>query len=178
MGRPSKLTDSQWARLEERLLKGESTNDLAREYGISHAAISKRFASRKTELKALASKMAEVETEYNNLPFSEKLAVRNLADDLKDISYHLAGAAKYGAMTAHKLSTIAQGQAERVSDIDPLGESAQELQAVAVLTETANKAAKTGIDLIRAVNQDKDKDKAPPEDRADFLRQIADKLNN
>lgn len=178
MARPSKITDAQLAEIWSRYLAGELLSKLAKEFGMSASSLSERLKGRKDGLHEIANELAAAEKKFEQLPVVQQKAVRNLTDDLKDISFHLAGAAKYGAMSAHRLATIAQGQAERVSDVDPLGESAQELQAVAVLTETANKAAKTGIDLIRAVNQDKDKDKAPPEDKADFLRQIADKLNN
>jgi hypothetical protein len=42
MGRKSSLTDKQWAEIGERLVKGEAGRVLAREYGISEAAIRKR----------------------------------------------------------------------------------------------------------------------------------------
>jgi hypothetical protein len=150
VARPSKLTDSQWERIEARLLRGEKTADLAREFKITPAAISKRFSRKKNELKLIATRLADVENDFNSLRFAEKQAVRNLADELKAISYHLAGAAKLGAMTAHRLNGIAQQQAERIDDADPLGKSAKELTAVAALTKTANDAAATGMGLLKA----------------------------
>ncbi len=43
MGRPSKLSDSSWSRLERLALEGESQSDLARDFKVSKATVSKRL---------------------------------------------------------------------------------------------------------------------------------------
>lgn len=46
MGRPSKLSDEQWDELGEKLAAGSKPADLAREYGVSTASISKRMSGK------------------------------------------------------------------------------------------------------------------------------------
>ena len=43
MGRKSALTEKQWAAIGQRLLKREAARALAREFGVSEAAIKNRF---------------------------------------------------------------------------------------------------------------------------------------
>jgi ABC-type transporter Mla subunit MlaD len=149
MGRPSKLTDAQWERIGKRLLSGESAASLAREYGVSKAAISTRFSKRIETVKTVANQLVEAEKAFSNLNVSEQVAARSLADELRAISSHLASAARYGAMTAHRLSGIAHGQVEKVDDAEP-EKSTEALQRVAVLTKMANASAEIGINLLRA----------------------------
>ena len=98
MARPSKLTDQQWERIGKRLLAGESTSGLAREFGISKGLISQRFSKRTETVKAAASLLVRTDEAMNRLNVSEQLAARSLADTLKSISMHLGSAANYGAM--------------------------------------------------------------------------------
>jgi hypothetical protein len=85
------------------------------------------------------------------LNVSEQLAARSLADDLKAISQHLAGAARFGAMTAHRLSGIAQGRVAEIDDAEPLDEKGRAaLSDIAALTKTANSAAEIALNLLRA----------------------------
>lgn len=87
----------------------------------------------------------------SRLNVSEQLAARSLADDLKAISQHLAGAARFGAMTAHRLSGIAQGRVAEIDDAAPLDEKSRAtLGDIAVLTKTANGAAEIALNLLRA----------------------------
>lgn len=44
MARPSKLSPAQWADVERRLLEGERAADLAREYGVDRAALTRKFS--------------------------------------------------------------------------------------------------------------------------------------
>ena len=54
MGRPSKLTDKQWAEIEKRLLAGESQGKLAKEFKVARSAISDRFSDRLKSVKTVA----------------------------------------------------------------------------------------------------------------------------
>jgi hypothetical protein len=151
MGRNSKLTDAQWDKIGKRLLAGESTSALAREFGISKASVSARFSGRNKTVKDAAHTIVAAENALSKLTFPEQRAARTMADDLLAISNHLAGAGRYGAATAHRLSAIAHGRAELIPDTGPLKqEEKDEIQAVAVLTKLANDASQIGIDLIRA----------------------------
>lgn len=151
MARPSKLTDKQWAEIETRLLQGEKASALAREYGVGKAAISMRFSKRIETVKTVAGQIVETEKALSLLNISEQTQAFNLAGDLIAISRHLAGAARYGSMTAHRLAGIANSQVENIDDASPLDkESMESLKSVAVLTKMANEAAATGLNLLNA----------------------------
>lgn len=151
MGRPSKLTDAQWEEIGKRLLKGESAFALAKEFGVDRAAITRRFSQRNATIKATASKLVEAERAMSFLNVAEQIAARSLADDLKAISEHLAGAARFGAATAHRLSGIAHGKAAEIDDAKPLNdESINSLRGIAALTKLANDASEIGVNLLRA----------------------------
>jgi hypothetical protein len=149
MGRPSKLTPKQWDALERRLLAGERAADLSREYGVSKTAISARFSKRIETVKAVANQLVSAEASLRALPLSEQLSALTLADELRAISSHLAGAAKFGAATAHRLAGIAHAKVHEVDDAAPLTkESRESLQDIAVLTKIANEASLLGKDLL------------------------------
>ena len=151
MGRPSKLTDAQWESIGKRLLSGESAAALAREFGISKASVSVRFSKRTETIKAVANQIVAVESALSFMNVSEQLAARSLADDLKDISMHLAGAARYSAATAHRLSGIANAKAAEIDDTIPLDEAGlKTIKGIAVMTHMANSAAEIPLNLMKA----------------------------
>jgi hypothetical protein len=159
MGRKSSLTEKQWAEIGKRLLSGkESARSLAREFGTSEASLRRKFPAQRKDVKAVANQIVAAEVALRNLPIASQIDALTLADELKAISTHLAGAGKYGAMTAHRLSGIAHGQVERIDDADPL-RSANELACIALLTKVANGAAEIGIGLLKA-----NKDMTPEDD--------------
>lgn len=149
MGRKSSLTEKQWDEIGARLLKGEAGRVLAREYGISEAAIRKRFGTQNKQIKDVANQLVSAELAFKALPISAQISARTLADRLKSISENLAGAAEYGAMTAHRLAGIAHDQVSKVDDAEP-EKSYDALQRVAALTKMANNSAEIGINLLRA----------------------------
>jgi len=151
MGRQSKLTEAQWEAIGKRLLKGESASALAREFGVSKSTISGRFSERVQNVKDAANQIVAAERALSKLNISEQIAARSLADDLKAISEHLAGAARFGAATAHRLSGIAHNKAAEIDDQAPLdGESTEALKGIAILTKMANEASEIGVNLLKA----------------------------
>lgn len=151
MARPSKLTDAQWDKIGQRLLKGEKAADLAREYGVSKTRISVRFSDRIETVKEVAQQLVATETRMASLPMADQIAARTLADDLKAISMHMASAAKYGAATAHRLKAIANAQVDKIDDADPLNSAGVEvLKGIAALERTANEAAELPLGLMKA----------------------------
>lgn len=151
MARPSKLTDAQWEKIGKRLLAGESPSALAREFGVSKSTISGRFSERNQNIKDAANQIVAAESALAKLNISEQIAARSLADDLKAISQHLAGAARFGAATAHRLSGIAHNKAAEIDDAAPLdAESREALSDVAALTKMANDASEIGMNLLKA----------------------------
>lgn len=151
MGRPSKLTDEQWAQIESRIVSGESARKLAKEFGVSDTAIRLRVTSHVEEIKSVANQMLEVESRLHSMPLTSQVTTHNLADQLRSISGHLASAANYGAATAHRLSSIAHGKVSKIADAAPLDEQGIEtLKGIAVLTRMANASSEIGINLLRA----------------------------
>ncbi|SEL12353.1 Helix-turn-helix domain of resolvase [Roseateles sp. YR242] len=151
MGRPSKLTEQQWAEIQKRLLAGEKAADLAREFKVSKTRISERFSERNGTVKAVANQIVEADAALRRLPVTEQIAALTLADELKAISKHLASAAKYGAATAHRLSGIAHAKVQEIDDAAPLDdESRGALRDVAVLTKLANDSAEIPMSLLQA----------------------------
>lgn len=151
MGRPSKLTEAQWEEVRKRLLAGEKAADLSREYGVSKTRISERVSKRVENIKTVANQIVAAEVSLRSLPVSEQNDALSLADDLKSISKHLAGAGRYGAATAHRLSGIAHMKVSEIDDAKPLDdESLAALKGIAVLTRMANESSEIGLNLLRA----------------------------
>ena len=151
MARPSKLTDKQWADIKKRLLNGEKAADLAREFKVSKASVSTRITKRLETVKAIAHQLISAEDALRKLPISEQLETISLADQLRSISNHLAGAANFGAATAHRLSGIAHGKVAEIDDAKPLNEESMEsLKGIAVLTKMANDSSVIGLNLLTA----------------------------
>lgn len=169
MARPSKLTDAQWEKIGKRLLDGESAAALSREFGVSKANISARFSERLRNVKDAANQIVTAERSLSMLNVSEQIAARSLADRLKAISGHLAGAAEFGAATAHRLAGIANAKVNEVDDTQPLSEQSRAaLTDIAALSKMANEASQIGMSLLKA-NQEavdeanrRDADKANP----------------
>ncbi len=151
MARPSKLTDKQWSDIERRHLKGEKMRALAKEYGISEGAIRARVSTQNFEIKQVVNQVVEAEQRFNALPVSAQVSARSLIDELKAISFHLASAGKYGAMTSHRLSGIANAQVEKIDDDEPLGpESLETLKGISALTRLANDSSMIAVNLLNA----------------------------
>jgi hypothetical protein len=146
MGRASKLSKAAWAEIERRILGGEGVRSLAREFRIDPAAISRRVSQHSQQVRALAQRLAEVESDIAALPIRHQGLVVQLADELRQIGRSLAAAARLGSQTAEVLAAKANEQAATVKDENGL-------RAVAMLTRTANEAAATGLALLRA-NED------------------------
>jgi hypothetical protein len=145
------LTDAQWEKIGKRLIAGESPSALAREFGVSKSTISGRFSERVQNVKDAANQIVAAENALSKLNISEQIAARSLADDLKAISTHLAGAARFGAATAHRLSGIAHNKAAEIDDQAPLdGDSTEALKGIAILTKMANEASEIGVNLLKA----------------------------
>lgn len=151
MGRPSKLTEKQWADIQQRLLNGEKAAALAREFKVSKTRISERFSERTGTIRNVAEQLVAAEGALRALPVSEQVQALNLADELRAISMHLAGAAKFGAATAHRLNGIAHAKVQEIDDAAPLSaESLESLKGIAVLTKIANDSATIGLNLLAA----------------------------
>jgi hypothetical protein len=149
MGRPSKLTETQWAEIKRRILNGEKPADLAREFKVSKAAVSMQVSKRLETVRSVAQQIVSTEKALGEMPVSEQLLTVNLASKLRAISDSLASAAQYGAATAHRLNALANSQVGKVDDAEPL-KSLSELRDVGVLTKLANESASIALNLLAA----------------------------
>lgn len=152
MGRPSKLTEKQWREIERRHLAGEKIRPLAREFGISEASVRDRISSQTKAIKTVARQIVETEQNFAALPINSQIHAKALADQLRSISSHLASAANYGAMTAHRIAGIVHSKIDQIDDFDPTGDddSMTALKQIAGLTRIANESADIGLNLLRA----------------------------
>ena len=155
MARPSKLTPAQWEEVGRRLLEGEGARSLGREFGVSEAAIRKRFganqsvSAQSSQVRTVAQKLAEAQTALEILPPAQRVVAIDLAEKLRSISNSLASAADLGAKTAHRLQALANSQVAKVDDADPM-KSIGELRDVGVLTKLANESSLIARDLLAA----------------------------
>lgn len=174
MGRKSKLSEKQWEQIGKRFLAGESARALGPEFGLSEAAIRQRFNTQHKEIKTVANQLLAAEVAFKNLPFASQIATQDLAAKLRSISIHLAGAAEFGAATAHRLSGIANGQVQKIDDAEPLGAASLEsLKGVSALTRLANDSSQIGINLL-AANKEfiKESNAGGGESKEDFLKAL------
>lgn len=168
MGRPSKLTDDQWASVGQRLMMGETARALGRVFGVSEAAIRKKFganqkiSAQSAQVRTVAEKLADANTALAALPVAQRQVAVTLADKLRNISDSLASAAEHGAATAHRLAALANSEVAKIDDAAVLApESLEAMKGVAALTKLSNEAAATGLNLLAA--NKKRGDEEPPD---------------
>ncbi len=175
MGRPSKLTPSQWDDIGRRLAKGEKPSALAREFKVSPATLSERFSKTTEKVKTVANQIVATDAALKSLTVSEQLSAVSLANDLIAMSTHLAGAGKFAAATAHRLAGIANAKVQEIDDAAPLDDKSRDsFKDVLVLTEMANKASFIPINLL-AANKDtvRKLNEGDPMNKDQLLREIA-----
>lgn len=151
MAKKHTLTPKQWAEIEKRMLAGEGSRALSKEYGVPESTIRTRYSAQNKRIKEVANQVVRAEENFYQLPISAQISAQSLINELRAVSFHLTGAAKYGAMTAHKLSGIANLQVDKIDETNPLSEESQPaLEAIAALTKIGNDAARVGMELIKA----------------------------
>jgi hypothetical protein len=149
MGRTSKLSPDSWITIERRLLGGAGVRQLAREFAIDPAAISRRFPQQTQHLRGLARRLADIQNDVAALPVQQQHLVMQLAAELRQITGDLTGAARAGAATARLLSKQAYRQAIKIDCSAPMTEqSVEALDDVSTLTRFANEAAYIGLKVL------------------------------
>lgn len=143
-GRPSKLTDQRWDELLRRLSAGEKAADLAREFGVSPTSISKRVSQPAKNVQTLASRLAKTEQAIESLPVSQQVAIRTLADRMKDLGDSLLETAATNARTAKVMAARAEGAALALTATPTL----DDLKVPAAFIEVSNKATSLGVSLM------------------------------
>jgi hypothetical protein len=164
MGRPSKLTPSQWQQVEVRFLSGEGASALAREFGLDEAAIRRKFRRDSPIVREAAEKLAVAHAALDSLPVAMRPAAIDLADKLRNVSASLASAAELGAATAHRLQALANSEVNKVDDAAPT-EDIEALRGIGVLTKLANESAATGLALMSTVQRAQNAEPPAPAER-------------
>lgn len=170
MGRKSSLTDKQWEQIGKRLLVGkESARSIAREFGISEAAVRRKFPAQRKDVKDVANQIVATDAALRALPIASQIDALTLADELKAISMHMASAAKYSSASSHRLAMMANGVLERVDPASPM-KSHEDLTAFAALKKLANMSSVIPIGLMSAnkeVIQDLNREPPPIREMTD-----------
>lgn len=102
MARQSKLTPTQWEEVQRRL-PTEGASSLGREFGISEAAIRKKFGSnlkigaQSSKVRETAQMLADAHIALASLPEHQRHVAVGLSEQLRNISTSLASAAELGA---------------------------------------------------------------------------------
>lgn len=188
MGRPSKLSEKQWAEVEKRLLAGEKPADLAKEYGVDRAALTRRFSQPLRNIKQVANQIVQTSEALKALPVAQQVQAINLADELRAISEHMASSAKHGSMASSKLNAMMHAEVQRFQDNaqaaimageSPLTtESIENLKGIGVLGRLANSASEIGLNLLKANKDAIDGMNKQQDDQAAFLRELSARLPN
>jgi len=150
MAFPPKIAPSQWAEIERRATAGESVSSLAREFGVSEAALRKRGVNQAKvrKVREVAQKLADAQAEVLALPPDQQVLALSLAEELRAVSANLARAARYGSATAQRLAQAAHDEIQRAEASDA-GLDEVTLRTVAMITRTANEAGQLGVQLLK-----------------------------
>lgn len=168
MGRPSNLSEEKWNELLRRLTAGEKAADLAREYGVSKSAVSKRVAKPAENVKAVVNQMLAAELALKTLPVSQRIIAVDLIDELRQLSMSTVQVAALGMRTAHRLAAIANEEVQKVGDADPL-KSAVSMKTVEWLGEIVRTHASVGLNLLAANKEAFRPSGGGEDDGADFI---------
>ena len=151
----AKLTIRQWNKLKKRRDAGESTTELAKEYGITRDAIYKKLGEPSSEVKQVANHILEASQTLHKTLQIYTPAIQesgwDMVADMIEISKHSFAGAKYSAMTFHRFAGIANQQAQKIDDANQLTEEALITKAGAdAYQDSANNAFKSVANLIAA----------------------------
>jgi hypothetical protein len=99
----------------------------------------------------VAEKVVMAQTALEQLPLAHQHQALSLAEKLRNISMSYASAAELGARTAHRFHALANSEAQKVDDANPLSaESLEAMRGIAVLTKIGNDALVPASNLLAA----------------------------
>ena len=149
VGRTRQIDDELIAEIDRMRARGYTLREIAAKTGISVTSVRNNLSLDSAEVRRVAEKITEAEAAFNELSTVSQLACRDLADELRLISFNLAGAAGHGSFTAFRLSALAARQVGKVDADDPMA-NPEVLQAISALTKMSNDAAYLSVQLIQA----------------------------
>ena len=152
MGRSAKLSDRQKAEIIRRLIAKESAAKLIKEFKISKSLFYSLFSGQISGIQEDAKVLADAELRVASYPISGQVAIRTLADQLKDIENSYANGAAAGARSADRLHNLADRASARLvqradeeDGLDP-----KDVALVSALHQTANQGATMASNMIAA----------------------------
>lgn len=151
-GQPA-LSEGQLQEAQRLNFLGKSERAIAAGFGVTNGALrNKRITATTQEAKAAAADLARAEQRMAALPFVAQVAARQLAVELQAVSMNMASAAKFGSMTANRLSQAAHGATEQLDPAEHVDSPTNmpALRDVLVYTDGANKAAQIPLSLLNA----------------------------
>jgi hypothetical protein len=156
MPRSSKLTPAQWRELEQRLNAGERMLDLAKDYGIHHSQIVRRFPQHQShKVKEVAQRIAQTESALAELPVRDQYSALSLAQKLRSASEAMASGVELAAKNFSRLHALANSELQKVDDVNPLQDkSGEALKGVVVLSKAANECGSGAALLLNGGNKD------------------------
>ena len=148
-GRKSSISPELLLELTKRHAEGATLSELSRSEGIPVSTLHRVLGAKTSQLTKVSRQIAKVNKEIDLLPYPDRSLAIDLAGELRITSDNLAAAGRLGAQTAHRLMALANEQAAKLDDVDPVGENGDNLKAVIALIRTANDAAQTGLNLMK-----------------------------
>ena len=158
VGRPSKLTDAQWQDVLRRRLRRESYRSLARDYGVTEAAIRLKISQSEKEIKRTAKQVVAVSEQIDAMPPAAQVEVFNIAQCMQEGKQLLISAGMRGARVADRLNAVAVKQMEKV-DINNPGNHGDEITMAIGCTKGADLSGQMMMKLLVAgIGDDSGKD--------------------
>lgn len=158
MGRPSKLSDAQKDDIRKRLLSGEKAIDLAKEYKIDRAAITRMFSQQIATIKDVANQIVSVDVALSKMPVAQQIATIQEADHKRAMNEHLMQGGVKAASLFHRFSNLAAMHSDKLDETDLDSDESNTIRkTIAQCLSIANNAALIPMDIAR-LDKAKDKD--------------------
>ena len=167
MGRKSKLTEKKWMEIERRHIEGESIRSLAKEAGLTEAAVRKRIGARTKTVIEVSNQMVAAKKAFDILPVSLQISTQTRANKLMAMQADLDEAGANGARTAKRISQAVQNIVAEQIDVALIdNDNLKAMMAAGMVTNAHAKIAQDQLTLATKPNALQDPDK--PNDHPSF----------
>lgn len=150
-GRKSKLTDAKWLEVARRRLSGETTRDLAEEYGVSASQVSAQTKIRAETIKTLSNQIFEAQIALKKLPVAAQKEVNQHVANLLVMANELGAAGLAGAKTSRRIHEAVHKRVSMLDDGQLLSED--ELKTVAQASTASNLSGKLAADMLNLASK-------------------------
>ena len=149
----SPLGELQWAEVDRRLMAGENSANIARDYDVNKTTIWRRFQKISKPIKEAAEQLLHAEKTLLSLPApQQEMAMQSvaIAERLNRISNHMTTAADYHAKNSAHLAGLARHRLDLLNSAESDETRSTLLKEAALLTQMSNQAAVVPMELINA----------------------------